>query len=234
MSCNVGGTERALRFAAGGALLAGGLLGPREAPGRKTGAILAGTVLLATAITQYCPLNQLLGVNTCPPEQRHENAPDLIRMSTPSPERVTAHTTPAVNERLRQETEDRVRACAGGGPAAIARRLEALDREWDVERVLEAEAGITILLGLTLGATVNRKFYGLPVFAGCMGILHAVHGAYPLLPLFRKLGLRTPEEIQRERLALKVLRGDLGGSGRSVPGARETVPTERVLQAAER
>lgn len=70
MSCNVGGTERALRFGAGGALLAGGLLGPREAPGRKTGAILAGTVLLATAVTQYCPLNSLLNLNAYPRDEQ--------------------------------------------------------------------------------------------------------------------------------------------------------------------
>ena len=126
-----------------------------------------------------------------------------------------------------------MRECAAAGPAAISRRLEELDREWDVERVLEAEAGATILLGLALGATVNRKFYALPVFAGCMGILHGMHGAYPLLPLFRRLGLRTPEEIQRERLALKVLRGDFAGVDADA-SSTDRWSAERVLAASER
>jgi hypothetical protein len=211
MSCNVGGMERAVRFAAGGALLSGGLLGSKEAPGRKTAAIIGGVLLLATAATQYCPLNTARGVNTCPVEERDENAPDLIRLSTPTVERVTANSDAEVNQLIEEETLKRVRMCAAGGPLAIQRRLDELEREWDFERVMEAEGGTTILAGLALGALVNRKFYFLPVFAGLMGILHAMQGAYPLLPLFRALKLRTPEEIRRERLALKVLRGDFNG-----------------------
>lgn len=72
-------------------------------------------------------------------------------MSTPSPERVTANTAPEVNKVIRHEADDRVRACARAGPAAIAQRLEELDHESDVERVLEAEAGVTILLGSPWG-----------------------------------------------------------------------------------
>lgn len=214
MSCNVGGMERVLRFALGGALLAGGLAASREASGRKTAAILAGTVLAATAVTQYCPLNTALGINTCSPEERDENAPDVIRYSTPTFERVSENTSPELKQQIRAETEARVRAVARSGPAAIERRLHQLDREWDVERVLETEAGLTILAGLALGAAVDRRFYYLPVFAGCMGLVHAFQGAYPLLPVFRRLGLRTPEEIQRERLALRILKGELGQDGR--------------------
>jgi hypothetical protein len=35
-----------------------------------------------------------------------------------------------------------------------------------------------------------------------------VSGWYPLMPLFRRLGIRTAREIERERYALKALRGD--------------------------
>ena len=48
----------------------------------------------------------------------------------------------------------------------------------------------------------------LPIFAQAMMAIHALHGFYPVLPLFRRLGLRTELEISAERYALKALRGD--------------------------
>ena len=44
-----------------------------------------------------------------------------------------------------------------------------------------------------------------------MMLLHATHGWYPLLPLLRRLVVRTRDEIDRERFALKALRGDFEG-----------------------
>ena len=41
---------------------------------------------------------------------------------------------------------------------------------------------------------------------------HAVKGWCPPVPLFRRLGVRTCGEIERERYALKALRGDFDGS----------------------
>jgi hypothetical protein len=43
-----------------------------------------------------------------------------------------------------------------------------------------------------------------------MGFLlqHAVQGWCPPLPLLRRLGVRTADEINEERYALKALRGD--------------------------
>ena len=39
-----------------------------------------------------------------------------------------------------------------------------------------------------------------------------MQGWYPLLPLFRRMGIRTRQEIDREKFALKTLRGDFGNS----------------------
>lgn len=41
--------------------------------------------------------------------------------------------------------------------------------------------------------------------------MHAVQGCCPPVPLLRRLGLRTREEIERERYALKALMGDFAG-----------------------
>jgi hypothetical protein len=48
--------------------------------------------------------------------------------------------------------------------------------------------------------------------------MHAFSGRYPVLPVLRRMGLRTSREIARERYALKALRGDFRdmGSGRSL------------------
>jgi hypothetical protein len=49
-------------------------------------------------------------------------------------ERVPAHTRRELNERIRRQTEENVARIAAAGPEAIERRLEELDREWDIER----------------------------------------------------------------------------------------------------
>jgi hypothetical protein len=65
-----------------------------------------------------------------------------------------------------------------------------------------------VLLGLALATTVNSKFVLLP--AGVLGFFaqHALQGWCPPIPVFRRLGVRTQREIERERYALKALRGD--------------------------
>jgi hypothetical protein len=62
---------------------------------------------------------------------------------------------------------------------------------------------------------------------------HAVQGWCPPLPLLRRLGLRTETEINRERCALKALRGDF----REVePAANEQVREKatEALRAVDR
>lgn len=63
--------------------------------------------------------------------------------------------------------------------------------------------------------------------AGIM-LVHALNGWYPLLPLFRRLGVRSQDEIDRERYALKALRGDFAGvrsaeSDQKAEAARDAV-----------
>jgi hypothetical protein len=64
------------------------------------------------------------------------------------------------------------------------------------------------LMGLALGITFGKRFLVLPAVVSTMLVVHATHGWYPLLPLFRRVGVRTRNEIDRERYALKALRGD--------------------------
>jgi hypothetical protein len=123
-------------------------------------------------------------------------------------DRTRRHTAQAVLARIDSDTYDSLLRHADAGDAALSRRMEELDREWDIDRTVETEASLMALTGLALGATVNRKFYALPGFVASMVLLQAFTGWYPLLPLFRRLGVRTSGEINRERYALKALRGD--------------------------
>lgn len=122
--------------------------------------------------------------------------------------RVPQHTNDAINERIRRQTEQNVARYQNANDAEIHARLNELDREWDVERTLEANAATACLVGLTLGATVDRKWFFFPAVVAGFLFQHAIQGWCPPLPVFRRMGIRTSSEIDYERYALKALRGD--------------------------
>lgn len=145
-------------------------------------------------------------------------------------ERVPLQTADEINERIRCRTEDSVAYHAAAGTEAINRRLEELEREWDIERLLEANAATVSLIGLTLGATVNRKLFVLPGIVAAFLLQHAIQGWCPPVPFLRRLGFRTASEIDYERYALKLLRGDfdhLRSEDVNVCNAAELVQTMR-------
>ncbi|MGE5295373.1 MAG: YgaP-like transmembrane domain, partial [Solirubrobacterales bacterium] len=123
--------------------------------------------------------------------------------------RVEMNTEQEINERIHRELEARVYYYAQR-PSEIDNRLDELDQEWDIERVLETNAGVLSLLGLTLGA-LRGRWYILPGLAGAFLIQHAVEGWCPPVSVLRRLGIRTTREINHERFALKALRGDFAG-----------------------
>lgn len=133
---------------------------------------------------------------------------DIPQVLPPTTDRVPRATSSRVNARIRRETRERILKTALKGNDAISRRLRELDREWDIERTLEANAATIALTGTILGATVDRRFYLLPAAVTTFLLQHALQGWCPPLPLFRRAGVRTAQEIEEERYALKVLRGD--------------------------
>jgi len=134
-------------------------------------------------------------------------------MSTPkTTERVPRNTSRIINREIMIQTEARIRYYANH-PDEIDARIEELDAEWDTERVLEANAATLSLCGLFLGAVHSKKCLWLP--AGVMAFLlqHAVEGWCPPLAVLRRMGVRTQTEIEYERYALKMLRGDFPNVG---------------------
>lgn len=147
-------------------------------------------------------------------------------------ERVPRQTAGFVNDQIHREMRDRVARIASQGPAAIKRRLAELDREWDIERALEANAASVTLAGVALGTAVDRRFYAIPALVGTFLLMHAVQGWCPPLPILRRLGFRTADEIHRERTALKALRGDFRNL--DTGNVAGVMRYDHALQAAER
>ncbi|WP_071795191.1 DUF2892 domain-containing protein [Natronohydrobacter thiooxidans] len=126
-----------------------------------------------------------------------------------SSHRVPSHTAAEINRRIERELDDRIDHYAAH-PEKIPSRLKELDDEWDIERMLEANASSLMLVGLTLGTTRDRRWLALPAGVAAFLLQHALQGWCPPLPILRRLGFRTMREIDRERAALRLLRGDLG------------------------
>lgn len=141
--------------------------------------------------------------------------------------RVAESTADEINERIEAAIEDSV-AYHAVHPEAIPARLAEIDREWDIERTLEANADGFSLLGLTLAVTVNRRWLALPAGVAAFLMQHALQGWCPPVVLFRRLGVRTAAEIARERYALKALRGDFRETTTGTESDRATAALHAV------
>ena len=136
-----------------------------------------------------------------------------------SAERVPRHTADEINRQIRAETEERI-AHYAEHPGGIPARLRQLDREWDIERMIEANASTLAFTGVMLGLLHDRRWFALPAMVTAFLFQHAVQGWCPPVPVLRRLGFRTPDEINQERYALKAIRGDFRGAGRGAKGKR--------------
>ena len=123
-------------------------------------------------------------------------------------DRVRAHTAPHVNEEIDARIQRGIQRVSVRGEAAIGRRIEQLDEEWDMERYLEMNSSALALTGTLLGIFVNKKFFAIPCIVLPFLFQHAVQGWCPPIPLLRRRGVRTRKEIDTEKYALKALRGD--------------------------
>src|SRR3954468_735847 len=126
-------------------------------------------------------------------------------------DRVRKHSPEKFNERIDRATARRVLRAGGEGKTALSRRLQQLDGEWDMERVLETNAAALALGGVLLGLFANRKFFVIPCLVLPFLLQHAIQGWCPPVPFFRSRGVRTRKEIDTEKFAVKALRGDFAG-----------------------
>lgn len=90
----------------------------------------------------------------------------------------------------------------------IAGRLQELDEEWDIERALQAIASAVSLFGVARGLLGRSRWFVVSATASGFLLQHALQGWCPPIAPLRRLGYRTAFEIDQERQALKLLRGD--------------------------
>jgi len=108
-----------------------------------------------------------------------------------------------VNAQIDRQTDRNIRRYIGASRETVVARIEQLDKEWDIERVLEVNASSLALTGLVLGLTVNKRWLLLPTIVLSFLLQHGLQGWCPPLPILRRLGVRTRGEIDREKYALK-------------------------------
>lgn len=170
----------------------------------------AGAFFLQHALQGWCPPLipwRRAGVRTAKEiEEERAALLDLLGEDPglePHADRVRKATADRVNQRIQHRTQQNAAGAAGLGPNAVQHRLRAIDREWDTERVIEAEGASMALLGCALAAAVHPGFMAIPAVVGAAMLGHAVHGWYPLLPVFRRMGFRSSGEVLAERTALR-------------------------------
>jgi hypothetical protein len=120
-----------------------------------------------------------------------------------SPDRVRKSTAAHVNTAIDHQTDLNIQLYKDKNRAETLERIQVLDKEWDIERLLEVNASTLALTGLILGLTANRKWLLLPGIVLPFLLQHGLQGWCPPLPLLRRLGVRTRGEIDREKYALK-------------------------------
>jgi hypothetical protein len=146
-------------------------------------------------------------------------------MMPSSAERVATSTDDRINRRIERELLQRLyyyREHTG----EIDERLAELDGEWDIERALETNASALISASLLWSLLSGRRSLLLAAGVSAFLLQHALQGWCPPLPLLRRLGFRTTAEIETERYALRILRGDLD----SIRGDSELETTLAMLQ----
>ena len=117
-------------------------------------------------------------------------------------DRLRRHTRPTSQRRIDERTDVNISFFGEQSPEVIRLRLRALDREWDIERVLQANAATLALTGLALGAITGKRTHWLSGVVLGFLLLHATQGWCPPLSVLRAKGVRSRGEIERERLAL--------------------------------
>lgn len=126
----------------------------------------------------------------------------------PTSQRVFMRTDPKINAEIRNHTIRTLNIFKNCNETEISERIRMLNQEWDIERVLEASAAALMLVSSYLGIKTSKLCFLITGTIGAFMVQHALQGWCPPLPLVRKWGVRTAEEIHAEKTALKIMRGD--------------------------
>jgi hypothetical protein len=132
-----------------------------------------------------------------------------------------------IKEQIRDETSERLAKFKNASMHDLTYRLAELDREVDVERILQFGFSGVVLGGIVLSKVSNRKWILFPCLAAGFLMQQLLAGWCPPFLVLRRLGFRTAAEINRERMALKIMRGDFADLG--IPSGQSGLATQSSL-----
>jgi len=132
----------------------------------------------------------------------------LKKIFPPTTKRVSINSNPNVNFKIRNHTIRNINIYKNSSDKILSDNIEKLNNEWDIERLLEAKAATIVIASTILGLKLNKKWFLLTGVAGIFLLQHSVQGWCPPVPLLRRIGVRTAEEINNEKIVYKMLRKD--------------------------
>ncbi|MCD6017381.1 MAG: hypothetical protein K0S53_502 [Bacteroidetes bacterium] len=133
-----------------------------------------------------------------------------MEQKEPKGERVRKVTSDKSNSKIDQFIVENINKYSVSS-STISKRIVELDKMWDIERILEINMSVISLTGIALSIFVNVYWLILPCIVLLFFVQHAIQGWCPPIPIFRSFKVRTRPEIDREKYALKALRGDFAG-----------------------
>ena len=107
-----------------------------------------------------------------------------------------------VKQKGNVKTQNNLVHYANEPETVIKARIDALEREWDMGRLLELSGSVTTIAGVVLGSRVNKNWFWLPGIVAGFLAMHAVQGWCPPVPLMKAAGVRTRQEIDKEKYGL--------------------------------
>ncbi len=91
----------------------------------------------------------------------------------------------------------------------IENRLRQLEKEMSIEQIFQLHDAANVTVGVLLSvATRKQKWLLLPILVAIVQSAQAVTGLRLGTTLLRNYGFRTKADIDKEKYALKALRGD--------------------------
>lgn len=123
-------------------------------------------------------------------------------MFPPTFQRVERNSRSAILEKVSEEIEQVMETYRSKNELEIENRIKELEKEWDTERVLEANFAAVVLLSTILATIHHKKWLILTGTASVFLMQHAFQGWCLPLPLIQRLGIRTTSQIFREKHAL--------------------------------
>lgn len=151
------------------------------------------------------------------------NIKDILPATT---ERVAKCTCGKTNNEIRKLTLQRLRFYKNCGRKTLTQRINELNREWNIERVIETNAALAVLISSFFGYKKRKHCcFFMTGIVGFFLLQHALHGWCPSLPIMRYIGIRTDEEIYNEKSIIKRIRGD---------HLHDTKDVEKMLVEAEK